>query len=112
MTWIDAFLCFATFITSFTVVYLSVSIIRARRRWRDFRTATIDEIQESIDTWDQWGYDILRKEFVFFTCWYMGEDGKPLYKPKEWCKGNFATFIEILKKGNNHEKYTRHNSWH
>lgn len=111
MTWSIVFFCLSAFIFSFTTIY-AVSIIRAQRKWRNFRTATIDEIQESIDTWDQWGYDILRKEFVFFTCWFMDEDGKSLYKPKEWCKGNLATFIEIIKREENREKYTLHTSWH
>lgn len=112
MSWTDALYFFAAFIITFSAFYLFFAMLNARRKHKATVNATIHEIQENIEIWDKWSYDLFRKEFVFFTCWYIGEDGIQLYKPKAWYNANFATFIEIVKRKDNLNNYTLHTSWH
>lgn len=111
MDWTDAFYFFAAFIIIFSAFYLFFAMLDARKRPRATANATIHDIQEAIGIWDKWSYDLLHKQFVFFTCYYSDEESE-LYKPKAWYNANFATFIEIVKRKDNLENYTLHTSWH
>lgn len=111
MNWTDAFYFFAASIITFSAFYLFFAMLDARRRYKATANATIDDIQEAIGIWDKWSYDLLRKQFVFFTCYYSDEESE-LYKPKAWYNANFVTFIEIVKRKDNLKNYTLHTSWH
>lgn len=111
MTWTEAFYFAAAFIIIFSAFYLFFAMLDARRKYKATRAATIEEIQTEIERWDKWSYNLLRKEFIFFTCYYSDENSE-LYKPKVWCSANFATFMEIIKRKENLKNYTLHTSWH
>lgn len=111
MSWTDAFYFAAAFIIIFSAFHIFFAMLDARRKHKATVNAKIQDIQEAIETWDKWSYDLLHKQFVFFTCYYSDEKAQ-LYKPKAWYNANFATFIEIVKRKENLKNYTLHTSWH
>lgn len=72
----------------------------------------VNEVTSLAVVWDKWGFNPVKKEFVFFTLWFLDENDNRIYKPKCWVPGTLKDFLAVIRNDTAILKnFTLHTDW-